>query len=525
MPQGIYRKPLPMSQPTPSRGAEAILEILRTVLAEQYSLERQLGRGAYSLVFEVTNRQLGRKEALKVFIRVLEEAAAVRFVKETKLAASLDHPNIVKVFNYGEARGIPWYTMQLVDGTSLAEFVRQNGCLDVELFLRLAHPILDALAYSHAAGIIHRDIKPQNLLLDKHLRPYITDFGLAKVLEEPGLTSTGSVLGTPGFLAPEVLAGQRPSFASDVYALGVTFYQMLAGRLPFEGGEAFEIMLGSLHKDPPPLSQFRPDLPDWVVRAVMKAIARRPEERFPTVDTLKAALTPWEDDSAVAPSLGLAEAQSLPSFLPGVQTGRTLKLPRPTAKRWVYAVGTASLLALAVLLLALRALTQSAPEPASLAGPGLKAELPRSTLPKTTGPQMEPTGVPTPKPSPSPPVSMTPTPTRSPVPTSPPPAQTLASPARPLRELVIPLTASVPDQCVGVSVPLLLSINAEGHVLTMRGLAPVAFECLTLAQEFLKNLSWAPARNAQGNPVATTLATEVHFARGNEEPTRKEDTP
>lgn len=507
-----------MNTPLASRGAEAILEILKQALGEQYAFLRQIGRGAYSLVFEVRNRQLERREALKVFVRVLEETAAARFVKETRLAAALDHPNIVKVFSYGEARGIPWYTMQLVDGTSLAEFLRQNGALGVDLFFRLAHPILDALAYSHAAGIIHRDIKPQNLLIDRHLRPYIADFGLAKVLEEPGLTSTGSVLGTPGYLAPEVLAGKPPSFAADVYALGVTFYQMLAGRLPFEGSDAFELMLGSLQKDPPPLSQFRTDLPEGVVQAVMKAIARRPEDRFPSVEALRVALNLSGEDAMGAVFSRAEDALPFSTLTFPEQTAITMDVRRQQKKRWVFLAGGPLVVAAVAAVLWQKRPAAVAPSPSTVVASQARTEGESPT--PTQAPMVQGAVLATPQTTPKP--TRTPVPTA--VPTLPPPALALASPPRPLRELVIPVDASVPEDCLGLAVPVLVSLNAQGQVLRLKSLRSVPPPCLALAQSFLQALPWAPAQNAHGEPVASTLATEVHFATGQEGQPGKEDT-
>lgn len=497
-------------------GADALLQVLQSALSEQYAFQEQIGRGAYSLVFRVVHRSLGRAEALKVFIRVLDEEAASRFLRETRLAARLDHPNIVKIFNFGQAQGIPWYTMQLVDGSSLAEFIKTNGPLDLHVFLQLAIPILDAMAFSHQQGIIHRDIKPQNLLLDRFLRPYVADFGLAKALEEPGLTTTGSVLGTPGFLAPEVLAGQPASFASDIYALGATFYQMLSGHLPFSGREAFELLMACVNSEPTPLLEYRPDLPSELVALIMRALARDPHARPRSVAEMKFVLAAAAGDSAGVSDQGAAAV----CVSEEIFTGATVAL-QPKVRRHFKPLALAMggfIVALGFVLL--RA-SWTQPEQRLGASPALHiTPLPIHTV--QPSPSAERAAAPTPSPTPA----FSPTPTRRPPALPPPgPPTVLARPPLADRELVVPLGEDVPPECHAVRVPLLVKVSRDGRLLGARPLGHVPGQCARLALALLESVHWSPGLNARGEAMEATFATEVFLAGSPANNKGKEETP
>src|SRR5512146_1418721 len=172
---------------------------LQELLSGRYRIDGELGRGGFATVYRVWNVRLGRAEALKVLApgHQADEDFPRRFMQEVRLAASLEHPSIVKVYDFGEAPGIYWYSMQLVDGRTLSGRLRQEGAIPEAEAARIAVPLLDALAYSHARGIVHRDIKPENVILDAEGRPYLMDFGIAKSQGSLDKTKQGFVMGTP----------------------------------------------------------------------------------------------------------------------------------------------------------------------------------------------------------------------------------------------------------------------------------------------------------------------------------------
>lgn len=502
--------------------ADALVEVLRTALEGMYEFEGQIGRGGYSLVFRVKNRSLGRVEALKAFIRVLDEEATARFLRETRVVARLDHPNIVKVFNFGQAQGIPWYTMQLLEGASLARFVQDNGPLDLPLFLKLADQILDALSYSHERGVIHRDIKPHNIMLDRFLRAYVVDFGLAKVLEEPGLTTTGSVLGTPGYLAPEIVAGSSPSFASDIYALGVTFYYLLSGKLPFGGSEPFEILMASLQRDPTPLDVYRPELPEDLAHLVMRALSRDPGARFGSVAEMRARLSVvmgGEGPTFEPPGKGL---EGTPEF-----TEATVTLRRPPQnRRKGVGLAVSGVAAATLAILMLRPLVKPKAQAGSSGPAPRPTPIQPASLPGTqTAGELEPTLEPTPEPTPT--RAPTPTPSPRPTPTVIPAARPggLASPPAPDRELVVAAGPGVPQACRGEAIRVLVRVSRDGTLTNARPLASYPSPCVERALELLRGVQWKPATDLRGEPVDATFATVVSFAAAEASSQGKEDNP
>ena len=197
---------MPSNDPTDFR-----LNHLRQALGDRYEFEAFLGRGAFAAVYLVRNLQLGRFEALKVMSEAHDgdREFTRRFVEEAKLVASLDHPNIVKVYDFGEADGMTWYAMQYIDGPTLRAEINERLRLDPSAVARLAIPLLDALHYSHGQGVVHRDIKPSNVILDQRGRPYVMDFGIAKSAASALKTMTGSILGTPVYISPRTDVGRN----------------------------------------------------------------------------------------------------------------------------------------------------------------------------------------------------------------------------------------------------------------------------------------------------------------------------
>ncbi|MCL4806913.1 MAG: serine/threonine protein kinase, partial [Thermoanaerobaculia bacterium] len=250
---------------------------LQEALGERYRIERELGRGGFATVFRVWNPRLERAEALKVLApgHEADEDFPRRFTQEVRLAAALEHRSIVKVYDFGQAGDLYWYSMQLVDGQTLSAELREKGPMRERDLARIAIPLLDALDYSHARGIVHRDIKPENVILDAGRQPFLMDFGIAKSAGSLVKTQTGFLLGTPAYVAPEQAQGKPLDGRADLYALGVTLYRVASGRYPFEAQDPLQAVILRLTQPPRPLSEARPGVDPDFASIVMRALERR----------------------------------------------------------------------------------------------------------------------------------------------------------------------------------------------------------------------------------------------------------
>ncbi len=282
-----------------TEGADPLRAALESSLGFQYRIERLLGRGGMGAVYQARELALDRDVAIKVLPpdRVHATDALERFRREARTAARLSHPNIVPLYTFGEINGIVYFVMGYVRGESLAAQMRHVGRVGAERTRGLLIEVAEALAYAHAQGVVHRDIKPDNILIDADSgRPMLTDFGVAKAPSLEGtLTATGLVVGTPHYMSPEQAAG-RPDIdaRSDLYSLGVMGYAMLAGRLPFDGTTPGDVLVQHLTKEPPPLQAVAPGTPYALSAALMRCLAKDPAARWLDAKALKGALTPDE---------------------------------------------------------------------------------------------------------------------------------------------------------------------------------------------------------------------------------------
>ncbi len=267
---------------------------LRTALAPRYQLERELAGGAMSRVFVATESGLGRQVVIKVLPPDLGATLSVdRFRREIQLAASLQHPHIVPLLAAGEAGDLLFFTMPLVEGESLQARLRRDGERPVAEATRILRDVADALSYAHRHGVVHRDIKPGNVLLsDGHA--LVTDFGVAKALDQSrlsSLTSTGLALGTPTYMAPEQAAADpHTDHRADIYALGALGYELLSGRPPFTAPTAQAVVAAHLTQAPTPLAQLRPSVPPALAALVMRCLEKRPADRWQSAAELLQAL-------------------------------------------------------------------------------------------------------------------------------------------------------------------------------------------------------------------------------------------
>ncbi len=266
-----------------------------TVIAGRYRLERRVGEGGMAEVYLAHDELLDRPVAVKVLRQALAQDRVLRerFVREAQAAARLDHPHIVGVYDLGEWGGRPFLVMEWVEGPTLASLIRDRGPLPVPLACELGAQIASALAYAHGRGLIHRDVKPHNILLKAEggrWEAKLADFGLAKVLSATSLTLTQEVFGTPQYVAPEVVRGERVSPAADLYSLGVVLFEMLTGQTPFAGESPAEVAFKHLSASPPPPSRFNPQVPPSLDRLVLQLLAKNPAERPQRAGEVVAAL-------------------------------------------------------------------------------------------------------------------------------------------------------------------------------------------------------------------------------------------
>ncbi|MGQ0537518.1 MAG: protein kinase domain-containing protein [Gemmatimonadaceae bacterium] len=280
-------------------GAELPMDPLREKVAsavgEHYELDAELGRGGMAVVYRARDRKLRRLVAIKVLPPELayREDVRTRFLREAQTAAQLNHPNIVPIFSVDERAGLVYFVMALVEGASLGRRLAREPRPALGDVMRILHDVADALGYAHARGIVHRDIKPDNVLLDAASgRPMLTDFGIARAAEgDSRLTVTGIAVGTPTYMSPEQALGERDiDGRSDQYSLGVMAYQMLTGRAPFSAANTPAMLLKHISEVPAPLHGERSDLPAALVAAVERALAKKPVDRWPTLFAFRDAL-------------------------------------------------------------------------------------------------------------------------------------------------------------------------------------------------------------------------------------------
>lgn len=266
-----------------------------TAIGSQYEVEREIGRGGMSVVYRARDRRLNRLVAIKVLPPELayDPAIRTRFTREAQTAAQLSHAHIVPIYDVGERDGIAHFVMALITGGNLADLLARAPRQPIEEARRLLREIADALAYAHLHGVIHRDIKPDNILIDAATgRAMVTDFGIARAIEAgTRLTVSGAAVGTPTYMSPEQAKGEREiDGRSDIYSLGVIGYQMLTGRVPFAAGNPMALLLKHVGERPRPIAELRPDAPKPIRDAVERSLMKEAEDRWPTAGALRDAL-------------------------------------------------------------------------------------------------------------------------------------------------------------------------------------------------------------------------------------------
>jgi Protein kinase domain len=285
------------------------LELVRVKLDQRigtelggYRIVEQVGRGGTSVVYRAEHVRLGRTAALKLLSPGLGEADfSDRFLRESRLAASLDHPSIVPVYDAGEDDGLLYIAMAFVDGTDLKTLIRDEGRLPLGRAFGIVGQIASALDAAHARGLVHRDVKPANILVGPEDRAFLSDFGAVKELASVGMTRTGTFVGTIEYCAPEQIQGGEVDARTDVYALGCVLYEALTGKPPFHRPSEVAVLNAHLHAPPPQLSKEAPDLPTALDAVIAKALAKSPLDRYATCGELVAAAKAAAAEQRVRP--------------------------------------------------------------------------------------------------------------------------------------------------------------------------------------------------------------------------------
>ena len=256
------------------------------VLSDRYELEELVGTGGMSSVYRAHDRLLDRKVALKVLHEQYtdDEEYVERFRREARAVAALSHPNIVTVIDRGEHGGRQFIVFEYVAGENLKQLINRRGPAPVTTALELGIQMARALSFAHQQGLVHRDVKPQNVLLNGEGEAKVTDFGIARSLDvQHGMTQTGTVLGTSDYIAPEQAQGQRVDEQTDVYSLGVVLYELLTNEVPFPGENFVAVAMRHINEEPPSIRDKRPDVSPRLEAAIHRAMAKDAADRFPTM--------------------------------------------------------------------------------------------------------------------------------------------------------------------------------------------------------------------------------------------------
>jgi serine/threonine-protein kinase len=294
----------------------------------RYELREPIATGGMATVYKAWDTRVERIVAVKVLrsLAKTDRRSIERFRREAHAAARLSHPNAVTIYDFLEEHGEHYLIMEFVEGVNLKQYLAQKGTLSPQQAVEITSQVCSVLQVAHANGFIHRDIKPQNIMITPDGQAKLTDFGIVRVMEAAGLTNTGIVLGTADYLAPEQARGEQLSPASDLYSLGVVLYEMLAGRPPFVGSSAVQVAMQHTTSVPPPPSKYNPRIPRALELVVKKALQKEPDRRYTSAEAMRKALA----DSL---KKSIEEGATIPGNLPAVEQSpnRRATLPPPGA--------------------------------------------------------------------------------------------------------------------------------------------------------------------------------------------------
>jgi len=320
-----------------------------TLLNGRYRLVAQQGSGGMAVIYKAVDQFLGRTVAVKVLRPSLtaDPTFIARFRNEARSVANLSHPNIVTVHDVGSDQQMQYIVMEYVEGQDLKKIIRRDGLLAIDLAIDLAIQICAGIGFAHRAGIVHADVKPQNILVTEDYRVKVTDFGIAQALADTQPTQRADVVwGSPQYFAPEQARGEKPTPASDVYAIGIILFEMLTGRLPYSGASQQELAIAHLRDRVPLVTEFNPSVPENLAKIVYKVMSKEPTLRYRMADQLGHILRTYRDRShaptstsnmpidvpeSIPPSIPLPPSrQGPPPLVPQQPFSRPPRTPQPT---------------------------------------------------------------------------------------------------------------------------------------------------------------------------------------------------
>jgi len=340
--------------PPPAEARATMTDALRQATLGEYEILAELGHGGMATVYLAHDIALDRKVAIKVLapaLLLMGEGMVERFKREARTAAALSHPHIIPIFAVKQSEHIMYFVMKHVQGRPLDAVVHDVGQLPIPMVQTILAQVGDALGYAHRHGVIHRDIKSANIMIDEDGSAVVTDFGIAKVQEAQGLTVTGVTVGTPAYMSPEQCATCEVSGASDQYSLGVVAYEMLTGRLPFLSNSSMTVMYAHFNERPVDITRLRPDCPPNLAAAVMQMLEKEPEDRWPTMDDVVAVCgrpSLRHDDPVRSEMITLAKAGgqselvaalNAPTSPIALARSRRLVIAPRRAARWWWVLG------------------------------------------------------------------------------------------------------------------------------------------------------------------------------------------
>ena len=322
-------------RPTSTSSVDIVRERLQRIIEGKYRIERLLGKGGMGQVFLAHDLTLEREVAIKVLPPDVAQDDQVvrRFQQEAKIAAKLDHPNIIPIYRVESEGGLNYFVMKYISGTSLEDLLDKKEPLPVPEIQRILWEAACALGHAHQRGVVHRDVKPANIMFDHDGRVMLTDFGISKALQAAtGFTATGMIIGTPHYMAPEQAKGAPVDGRADQYSLGVVGYRMITAELPFGGDSVHTIIYKHIYEEPPLASTKRPGIPGALTVAISRALAKEPDQRFPTMEDFATAVWPEQPVASPAKARGAARPRSratadAPTEITGAPT-----TPLPAAK-------------------------------------------------------------------------------------------------------------------------------------------------------------------------------------------------
>jgi serine/threonine protein kinase len=327
-----------------SSGTEGLMQRLQRLVEGKYKVERMVGKGGMGAVFLAQDLTLEREVAIKVLPPdiSMDEHIVKRFQQEAKTAAKLDHTNIIPIYRVESEGGLNYFVMKYIAGTSLEDVLDQKQSLSNDYIQRVLWEAACALGHAHQRGVVHRDVKPANIMFDHDGRVMLTDFGISKALQAAsGFTGTGMIIGTPHYMAPEQAKGGSVDGRADQYSLAVVGYRMITGELPYTGDSVHTILYKHIFEEIPRAASKRGDTPPFLTTAIARALSKEPDQRFPTMEDFATAV--WPEQPVASPKSGAAQKSRRPpppprsaspaaADAPTVTTAPTTPIPRANIK-------------------------------------------------------------------------------------------------------------------------------------------------------------------------------------------------